>query len=381
MIDLHPLGDFDPSGAVQYHYGKFPPHIPDMSRLLKPVSQASAALARYDQMLKSMHNSDFFLGPLRYQEAVVSSRMEGTVSTLDEVLRVEAEQEEDGDFASRNPRSDAIEVLLYSRAMKSAQASIQQGQPLSPWLIRSSHKTLWGFGRGAQMSPGEFKTEQNYLVDKIRKKILFVPIRPTALNDGLERLFDFIERDDLETLVKTALVHLEFEALHPFKDGNGRIGRMIIPLLLWKAGAISQPNFYISAYFEKHKDDYIDRMRAVSASGAWLEWIAFFLAALEAQANQNLQKAEEIRNLYEEMKRIFIDLLSSKWAIHALDFVFAKPVFKNSQFTATPQIPAANAHKITRKLAEAGILRTLHPAAGRRPAIFAFEPLLSLVRS
>ena len=105
MTDPHPLAGFDHSGAVQYHYGKFPPHIPDMSRLLKPVSQASAALARYDQMLKSMHNSDFFLAPLRYQEAVVSSRMEGTVSTLDEVLRVEAEQEEEDDFASRTTRS------------------------------------------------------------------------------------------------------------------------------------------------------------------------------------------------------------------------------------------------------------------------------------
>lgn len=381
MTDPHPLAGFDHSGAVQYHYGKFPPHIPDMSRLLKPVSQASAALARYDQMLKSMHNSDFFLAPLRYQEAVVSSRMEGTVSTLDEVLRVEAEQEEEDDFASRTTRSEAIEVLLYSRAMKWAQARIQNGQPISPWLIRSSHETLLGFGRGAQLSPGEFKTEQNYLVDKIRKKILFVPIRPTVLNDGLEILFEFIEKNDLEILVKTALVHLEFEALHPFKDGNGRIGRMIIPLLLWKAGAISQPNFYISAYFEKHKDEYIDRMRAVSDSGAWLEWITFFLAALEAQANQNLQKAEEIKNLYQEMKQIFIDISSSKWAINALDFVFTRPVFKNSQFTTTAQIPAANAHKITRKLAEAGILRTLHPAAGRRPAVFAFEPLLALVRS
>jgi Fic family protein len=156
---------------------------------------------------------------------------------------------------------------------------------------------------------------------------------------------------------------------------------MIIPLLLWKAGAISQPNFYISAYFEKYKDEYIDRMRAVSASEAWLEWITFFLSALEAQANQNLQKAEEIKNLYQEMKQNFIDLLSSKWAINALDFVFTRPVFKNSQFTTTAQIPSANAHKITRKLAEAGILRTLHPAAGRRPAVFAFEPLLALVRS
>jgi Fic family protein len=377
---LAPTG-YDLSGAVHYHYGKFPPALSDYERLLKPISSASAALARYDQMLKSMHSSDILLAPLRSQEAVISSRMEGTVSTLDEVLRLEAEQEEEGDAAQRNARSEAIEVYLYGRAMKNAQASLKEGAPLSSWLIRSAHRMLLGFGRGAHLSPGEFKTEQNYLADKLKKKVLFVPTSPETLGDGLDRFFSFINDNDWEILIRTAIAHLEFEALHPFKDGNGRIGRMIIPLMLWQAGAISEPYFYISEYFEKNKDEYIDRMRDVSHRGVWIEWILFFLSGLESQAKHNLEKAEQIRSLYEEMKERFRDVLSSRWTITALDFIFTRPIFRNNVFTSKSGIPAPTAHKFTRSLSDAGLLQTIVPSSGRRPALYAFEPLLSLVRS
>ncbi len=379
--DALPPPGYDVAGAVSYHYDRFPPVLKDYSRLIKPISSASAALARYDQILKSMHSSDILLAPLRSREAVISSRMEGTVSTLDEVLRLEAEQEEDGEAAQRSARNEAVEVYLYSRAMKIAQASLKDGAPLSNWLIRSSHKMLLGFGRGATLSPGEFKTEQNYLADKMKRKILFIPIKPEILNDGMDRLFSFINDQNWEILIRTAIAHLEFEALHPFKDGNGRIGRMIIPLMLWKANAISEPHFYISEYFEKNKDEYIDRMREVSASGAWEEWILFFLCGLETQAKQNIEKAEQVQSLYEEMKERFRDVLSSRWTITALDFIFTRPVFRNNVFTNKAGIPAPTAHKFTRNLSDAGLLQTIAPSSGRRPALYAFEPLLSLMRS
>ncbi|MFV3077143.1 Fic family protein [Niveispirillum fermenti] len=372
---------YDLGEAVQYHYGKFPPAISDYARIMKPLTRATAALARYDQMLKSMHNNDILLAPLRSQEAVISSRMEGTVSTLDEVLRIEAEYDEDADAAHGNARSEAVEVYLYSRAMDMAQKSIQDGLPICSWLVRSAHRVLLGFGRGAHQSPGEFKTEQNYLADRLRRQILFVPISPEFLNDGMEALFRYMADDDQEILIRTALAHLEFEALHPFKDGNGRIGRMIIPLMLWKAGVISQPYFYISDFFEQNKDEYIDRMRAASASGAWDEWVLFFLSALETQARQNLETAERIALLYEAMKERFRDILSSKWTISALDFIFTRPVFRNSTFTSRSGIPVPTAHKFTRVLADAGLLKIVEPASGRRPALYAFEPLLALVRS
>ena len=373
-------GDLDLNEAIQYHYDKFPPKSMDFGRLLAPVSKAAASLARYDQMLKGLHNSEIMLAPLRSQEAVVSSRMEGTISTLDEVLRYEAEQEGDGDQQGVANQSEAAEVYLYSRAMREAQTAMAKGAPLSPWLIRSAHTVLLGFGRGASLSSGEFKTEQNYLADKVRRKVLFVPISPERLIEGMDRLFAFIQDDGCEILTRTAVSHLEFEALHPFKDGNGRIGRMLIPLMLWKAGALSQPYFYISGYLEEKRDDYIDLMRAVSEHDDWTSWIIFFLEALDAQANRNLQTAEEIRTLYEMMKVTFRDVLSSQWSTTALDFVFGRPIFYNTAFTGRSGIPAQTANRFTNALAEKGLLTVLRPASGRRPALYAFEPLLKIVR-
>lgn len=375
--------DLDLSSAVDYHYDKFPPRINDYSKLVKPIARASAALARYDQMLKGMHNSEILLAPLRSQEAVVSSRMEGTISTLDEVLRYEADQEEgDGASTGAHYRSEAIEVHLYSRAMRLAQADIKDGAPISDWLIRSAHRMLLSFGRGARMSPGDYKTEQNYLADPAKRKVLFIPLSPERLREGMEKLFNFMNDDGgEEILTRTALVHLEFEAIHPFKDGNGRIGRMLIPLMLWKAGVISEPYFYMSGYLEQRRDEYIDRMREVSASDDWENWIIFFLEALEAQAQENLQKAEEIRALYEEMKGRFRDILSSQWSTTALDFVFTRPIFRNNVFTGKSEIPNPTVHRFVRIMLEQGLLQTLVPASGRRPAMYAFEPLLRLVRS
>jgi Fic family protein len=368
--------------AVEYHYGAFPPSLDsDYGRLIIPLVKATSALARYDQMLKGMHNSELFLTPMRSQEAVVSSRIEGTISTLDEVLRLEAEQEDEGNEpVETEVRADTFEVFLYGRAMKLAQDSMKSGQPLSPFLIRSLHKVLLGFGRGAHLSPGEFKSEQNYLADRNRRKILFVPIRPENLLEGLDRLFSYINDPQEETLIKTAVTHLEFEALHPFKDGNGRIGRMMIPLLLWKAGLISEPYFYVSGYFEEHKDEYIDGMRNVSENNAWADWIIFFLEALESQAQRNLAKVEEIGELYNSMKIEFSKILSSKWNMSALDFIFTRPVFRNNVFTSRSGIPAPTAYKFIRALLDAGILRTVQAASGRRPALYAFEPLLTLIR-
>ncbi|MFH1516985.1 MAG: Fic/DOC family N-terminal domain-containing protein [Pseudomonadota bacterium] len=368
----------DLSEAVNYHYGKFPPAHLDANQMLAPLANASQALARYDQMLKTMHNSEILLAPLRNQEAVVSSRMEGTISTLDEVLQYQADHE--GEDAPQNYRTEALEVSLYGLAMRRAQLAMQDGQPLSSHLIRQAHSTLLGFGRGATQSPGQFKNDQNYLADRKRGKILFIPISPEQLDSGMESLITYIGNQDVQILIRTAIAHLEFEALHPFKDGNGRIGRMLITLMLWHYGVVSVPHFYVSRVFEDNRDTYIDLMRNVSAKGAWVEWVVFFLNSLETQATANLAKAEEIRDLYETLKLEFRDRLSSTWSQTALDFLFTRPVFRNNIFTSSSGIPPAAAHRIAKLLVEGEYLRVIQPASGRRPALYSFEPLLRLVR-
>lgn len=369
----------DFSNSVQYHYDQFPPQNLEYGKIVNSLLKATDALARYDQMLKNMHNSEILLAPLRNQEAVISSRMEGTISTMDEILKFEADSENDSEGANK-VRSEVFETILYQRALLNAQRAMKEGYPLSQHLIKTLHQQLLSFGRGAQKSPGKYKTEQNYLADKIKQKVLFTPISPEKLDEGLENLFTYINESSDPILIKTALMHLEFEALHPFQDGNGRIGRMLITLLLWSSGAISEPHFYISGYMEENKDEYIDTMREVSKNNNWESWCIFFFNAIEKQAIKNLEIAEKIRSLYEEMKPIFADSLSSKWSVNALDYIFTYPIFRNNRFTSKSGIPGPTAARFTRILLEKELLKTLEESSGRRPALYSFEPLLKLVR-
>ncbi|WP_424409491.1 Fic family protein [Pasteurella sp. PK-2025] len=368
--------------AVHYHHGKFPPSVIHYQHIIPALATAIEAIARYDQMLKNMHNGEILLAPLRNQEAVISSRMEGTISTMDEILQYEADYPETSGKSvyGLNVRSDIIETVLYQRTLKNTQKAMADGYPLSKSLLKGMHQQLLSFGRGANKSPGEFKKEQNYLADTLKKSILFVPISPEKLEEGLDRLFDYLSTNQDHILIKTGVTHLEFEALHPFQDGNGRIGRMLITLMLWNANIISAPHFYISGYFEQNKNAYIDLMRHVSETGDWNDWIIFFLNAIETQAKQNLDIAENIRQLYEEMKGIFSDTLSSKWAVMAQDFIFTNPIFRNSQFIEKSGIPSTTATRFTKLLAEKGILTTKEEASGRKSALYSFDALMDLVR-
>lgn len=369
----------DLNHAVEYHYEKFPPEKLDYARVVDALLKATDALARYDQMLKTLHNNEILLIPLRNQEAVISSRMEGTISTMDEILKFEADSD-NGSEEAKKVRSEVFETVLYQRALTNAQKAMIDGYPLSQHLIKTIHQQLLSFGRGAEKSPGQYKTEQNFLADRIKQKILFVPISPEKLHDGLEKLFDYIQSSKDPILIKTAIMHLEFEALHPFQDGNGRIGRMLITLLLWSSGTISAPHFYISGYLEENKDLYIDIMRNVSKNNDWESWCIFFLNAIELQAIRNLHIADNIKNLYEEMKVTFSETLSSKWSVSALDYIFTNPIFRNNRFTSKSGIPAPTAARFTRVLLDKGLIRTVEEASGRRPALYSFEPLLELVR-
>lgn len=364
--------------AVNYHYDKFPPTSLDYAKFLNPLTKAVEAVARYDQMLKTMHNSEILLAPLLNQEAVISSRMEGTVSTMDEILKYDANY--DDGVNSANVRSEVVETILYQRALRAAQRAMQDGYPLSQALIKSIHQQLLSYGRGALKSPGEFKKEQNYLADRFKKNILFIPVSPEKLQEGLDNLFQYMEQSTHPILVKTALTHIEFEALHPFKDGNGRIGRMLITLMLWSSGTLSAPHFYISGYLEDNKDLYIDTMRNVSEHGDWEAWCGFFLEAVEQQAIRNLAVVENIRTLYEEMKITFTELLASKWSVNALDFIFTNPIFKNNKFAENSGISPATVARFTRILLENKLIVTLEEGAGSRPALYCFEPLMELVR-
>lgn len=373
------IENYDLSSMIDYHYGQFPPTDFELQRLIEPLAQAQDAISRYDQMLISLPNSELLLAPLRQNEAVISSRMEGTISTVDEVMIYEAESEDDGNAGP--VRDDVVEVALYSAVLRRAQRAVSDGEPINEGLIKNAHQILLSYGRGASKSPGQYKVDQNYVGDDRRKEIYFKPISPLQLQSGMQALLDFIENTSMLPLFKVGVAHVEFEALHPFNDGNGRIGRLLITLLLWKYGLIHKPHFYVSAFLEENKNEYIELMRKVSRDNDWTSWVAFFLEAIAKQAESNLKTAKLIMNLYDEMKDTFRDISGSKWHLAAQDGIFEAPIFKNSQLIKRTGMPKHVATRITKLLHESGLLRELRPASGRRGALFMFEPLMEIVRA
>lgn len=370
------------NNAIGYHDGYFPPEL-EYSEFIHELLAAEQAVARFDQMLKNLHNNEILLAPLRNQEAVMSSRMEGTISTMDEIVELDARlrnNENDYESAGRELRSDIMETFLYQRTLKNAQGALENGYVISDSLIKQMHQQLLSFGRGAQKSPGAYKTEQNYIGDTAGRNISYVPIAPEKLRDGMERLFNYLNTSTHPVLVKTAVMHLEFEALHPFKDGNGRIGRMLITLYLWQQKLISAPHFYISGFMEQNKQEYISQMRSVSEMGTWNEWCAFFLRAVKDQATTNLNTAEKIRALYEEMKKNFAETLSSKWTMPVMDYIFTYPRFRLPSLYKTIGMPEKSASKFVKKLVDENLLYLQEEASGRKPAVYSFEPLMQLVR-
>ena len=361
---------------VYYHEGKFPPEERlDWSKLIPLIGRAAAAVARYDGVLGATPNPDVLLAPLTTREAVLSSRIEGTQATMGEVLEYDAGQEPD----SPARREDIHEVINYRSAMRRAENMLKD-LPLSLRVIREAHRVLLSGVRGEGKSPGEYRRVPNWIgppgctVDQAT----FVPIPADKLPDAMGLWERDIHRDAPDPLVQLAILHAEFEALHPFLDGNGRLGRMLVPLFLWHTGLIRAPRFYISAYFEARRDAYYDGLLAVSRDDDWTGWCRFFLEAVQVQAEDNLSKAQGIIDLYDRMKGRVTELTRSQYAIRALDWIFAYPIFTSTHFVHDAGIPAPTARRFLRILQGGEILKLARLGRGRRAAMFLFPALLNV---
>lgn len=363
--------------TTQYHYHLFPPTNLQWDKLIPLLGPTRAAIAHYDGILSAVPNADVLLSPLTTQEAVLSSRIEGTQATMGEVLEYEAA----GDTGKydENRKADIFEVLNYRSAMREAEHLLAD-LPLSQRLIKKVHETLLSGVRGQSKSPGEYRKIPNWIgpAGCTADTAYFVPISAEKLPAGMNSWEKFIHEDYLDSLVQLALLHVEFEALHPFLDGNGRLGRMLIPLFMWQKGIISRPMFYISAVFESDRDSYYSSLRNVSQNGAWTEWCMFFLRAMQKQAEDNTNKAKNILDLYSDMKLTIPKLTRSQHAIRAVDWIFNFPVFSSLLFFQRAEIPGPTARRILGVLAEANILKVLTPASGRRAATYYFPTILNL---
>ena len=366
------------SGPVAYRQDRFPPDAINWTELVPLIGPANAAIARYEEVLRSVPNPELLLAPLTAQEAVFSSRIEGTQATLGEVLEYEAEG---GKRDESTPKlADIWEILNYRSALRLATDLLKE-LPLSQRLIKATHAALMQGVRGRSKAPGEYRRIANWIgsAGSPIERARFIPCRADRIEAAMTAWERYIHASASDLLVQLAIVHAEFEAIHPFLDGNGRLGRLILPLFLHTKGLLSSPSFYLSEYLEQHRDEYYDRLLAVSRDGDWTGWCAFFLRSIIAQAEINQGKARAILALYRERKDWIAEVTRSQYAVRALDWMFVRPTFRTSDFIASSGIPPATANRIVRIVREHGLLREVRAASGRRPSVLAFTGLLDIV--
>lgn len=356
-----------------------PPVLPvtdlDWRRLVPLVGKANAALARYDGMLQALPNPAVLLSPITANEAVLSSRIEGTQATLEEVLQQDAGIEQ-----AQSRHADIEEISNYRAAMRDAEQALAH-RPLSLSLIKGVHQRLMQGVRGSDKTPGEFRIDQNWIgrQGSPMHSARFVPPNPMVLPQALDVWANYLASEDEDPVLQVAIAHAQFEILHPFKDGNGRIGRMLIPLLLFQRKTLSRPMFYLSEYLESHRDQYYDGLLAITDEGNWQGWLEFFLNAMVVQADTNLTKAKKILELYDELKQRFIKATHSQFAVPALDAFFMRPILNAADFAKFSGIDnRVTANGILNKLQQEELVFRLRKAAGPTPAVFALPGLINI---
>jgi Fic family protein len=345
--------------------------------LIPLIGRANRALAQYDGVLYGLPNPEILLAPLTTQEAVLSSRIEGTQATFGEVLKFEAGEAP----AQESKRLDIQEIINYRKAMGAAEQSLVK-RPFNLNLLLQLHSLLMDSVRGRDRGRGHFRKVQNWIGDSGTpiERAHFVPPRPEVLNEFLDNWEKYYHSDAPDPLVQLAVVHAQFEILHPFVDGNGRLGRLIVPLYLYEKQVLSRPMFYLSSYLEGHRDEYIRRLRALGRQkGAWDRWIDFFLTALIEQAAENSKKARDILQLYVRLKERVIGITHSQFAVPLLDKFFQRPIFQGVDLEGLPNSPSKQAiSTLLNRMKDARILRVVRKGAGRRGQVLALAELVNL---
>lgn len=347
----------------------------DWETFRKYIGPANRVIARYDGLLQSIPNPAVLLSPLTTQEAVLSSKIEGTQATLEEVLRYEADPKRE-----TRHYQDIREIINYRKAMAYAVEELEE-RPLSLNLLKKIHSILMDSVRGQNKSRGNFRKVQNWIgkPGSPQEEARFIPPDPLKLPDYLDDFEKYLHHEDDDVIVQAGIIHAQFEILHPFLDGNGRIGRILIPLFIYSKGVLHQPMFYISAYLEANRAEYYDKLKEISDNDSWEKWITFFLKAVIEQANRNTDKAQQILELYNNMKQKIVDYTHSQYALQALDCLFTVPIFSSRDFQKQSDIPKASAARIIKVLKEEDVIETLEEARGRKPAIYLFRRLIEIV--
>jgi Fic family protein len=332
-----------------------PPELELTWALIGRLSAADRALSELAGRARSLPNPHLLIGPFIRREAVLSSRIEGTQASLSDLFFFDAGG---AGLTERLASPDVREVANYVRALEHGLARSRE-LPLSLRLIREVHAELMEGVRGEHLTPGEFRRSQNWIGPPgcTLMEATYVPPPPAEMMEALGELEKYLHSGSrLPPLVRLALVHYQFEAIHPFLDGNGRIGRLLMALLLCHEGLLTQPLLYLSAYFEQHRQEYYQHLLGVSQAGRWSLWIGFFLAGVAEQARDALWRTETLLGLWQEYHQRFSTARSSALLLRLVDDLFESPVLTVPRAAKRLGITQRAANLNIQKLVNAGIL-------------------------
>jgi cell filamentation protein, protein adenylyltransferase len=362
-----------PAGYTAFVPTPLPPDpLIDLGRLSALLSSADQAIGRLDGVGLTLPNPELFVAMYVRREAVLSSQIEGTQSTLDDVLAYELD-------ANRTQLpGDVGEVVNHVAAMNYGLQRLE-ALPLSNRLIKEIHERLMRDVRGAERSPGEFRRTQNWIGPSggSLANAAFVPPPVHEMETAMGDLEKFLhEPGDLPRLVHAGLAHAQFETIHPFLDGNGRVGRLLITFLLVHGGVLHRPLLYLSYFLKRHRSEYYDRLMAVRQDGDWESWLGFFLRGVAETANEATSTAGAIVALRDHHRALASDL--GAHGIQLLDHLFAQPLLNVNAVGAALAISWPTANKLAQAFTERGIL---DEATGfRRNRVFRYSPYLALFR-
>jgi Fic family protein len=348
-----------------------PPKLEWDNSLVSLISRADLALGTLSGLGETLPNPHLLIYPFIRREAVLSSRIEGTQSSLSDLLLFEATKVE--------KQRDVREVQNYVRAIEYGLKRLDE-LPLSLQLIRELHGILMERVRGEHATRGEFRQSQNWIGPPgcSLNEASFVPPPVPEMQDALDQLEKFLHADiDLPPLVQLALIHYQFETIHPFLDGNGRIGRLLITLFLCERGILTKPLLYLSAFFERHRREYYERLLQVSQKGAWGQWIQFFLQAVVNQSSDAVQRSRRLLALHQDYHRTSLEKHLPPTAGQLIELILMRPVLnpRIAQELLGVTFPAAQ--KAIRVLEDEGILVEI--TGGKRNKTYVAEEILRIL--
>ena len=357
-----------------------PPPLPpapplELASLLERLSAADRALGRLDGISLLLPNKELFLYMYVRKEAVLSSQIEGTQSTLNDLLRYETEA------AAGAPVDDIREVSNYVSAMMHGLTRMET-LPLSLRLLREMHAMLLDSGRGAGMAPGEFRTTQNWIGGTRPGNAIYVPPPPQLLMQSLGQFEKFIHEDapPLPPLIKAGLLHVQFESIHPFLDGNGRLGRLLITLFLCAKGVLREPLLYLSLYFKEHRADYYRLLQEVRERGAWEAWLEFFLSGITETANNAFESATKIAALFtRDHVRITAAGERTGSALLAFEAMKTSPFATAAALVGKTGLTMPTVNAALEQLLKLGIVEEV--TGKRRGRVFAYRDYLTILHA